>query len=74
MKDEIGQIVTVQKKIMELCDGEIFGEDFLCFNMPNSYSIKVESIKLATLYIEKIDFNLRYKKIMQPLQSYFIKR
>jgi hypothetical protein len=67
-------MVTVQKKIMELVNGEVFGEDLICFNMPNSYSIKVESISLATLYIEKPDFGLKYKRIMQPLQGYFINR
>lgn len=49
--DEIGQKIMKQRKIMDLETEKLFGEDFICFNVPNTYSVKVESPKLELLSI-----------------------
>ena len=59
---------------MDLCIGEAFGEDFIIFNLPNTYAVKVESPKLTLLSIDKAEFNKKYKRMNVPMQKYFLKR
>lgn len=49
---------------MELGVGEVFGEDFICYAMVNSYSVKVESTKLELLSIDKGEFGKKYKRMV----------
>ena len=52
----------------------MFGEDYLCYTLPNTYSVKVESIKFSMLSIDKAEFVKKYRKMIKPLQHYFYKR
>ncbi len=72
--NEIGQEVQKQKKIMDLEVGKCFGEDFICFNQKNSYSVKVESPNVTLLSIKSSEFSKKYKRMLQPLQKYFARR
>lgn len=72
--NEMGQQVWKQKKILDLEVGKCFGEDSICFNQLNSYSVKVESPNCVLLSIKREEFGKKYKRMLQPLQKYFIKR
>ena len=63
-KDEVGQVKMVQHKLMDLGYGELFGEDMLCFNVTNTYSIRVESTSATLLSIDRIEFVKKYKRIV----------
>ena len=49
---------------MDLEVGKLFGEDFICFNLPNTYSVKVESPTLTLCSIKGLEFNKKYKKML----------
>ena len=49
---------------MDLGVGEVFGEDMLCFAIPNTYSVKVETTHVALLSIERGDFTKKYKRML----------
>lgn len=59
---------------MDLGFGEAFGEDYICFNLPNYYSVKVESTSMAVLSIEQSEYFKKYKKITPYMKSHFRKR
>lgn len=63
-----------QRKIMDLEVGKLFGEDGICFNVPNTYSVKVESPSLNLLSIKQTEFSKKYKRMLIPLQRYFYRR
>jgi CRP-like cAMP-binding protein len=48
---------------MDLGYGEVFGEDFICFGLPNTYAIKAESTKVTLLSIDKSEYNKKYKRM-----------
>jgi hypothetical protein len=52
---------------MDLEIGKLFGEDFICFNILNSYSVKVESPNLVLYSIKGSEFGKKYKRMLQPL-------
>lgn len=52
---------------MDLGFGELFGEDMLCFNVSNTYSIRVESTSAILLSIDRAEFIKKYKRIVQPM-------
>lgn len=52
---------------MDLEVGKLFGEDGICFNIPNTYSVKVESPNLVLLSIKGTEFSKKYKRMLQPL-------
>jgi hypothetical protein len=72
--NEIGVEVIKHRKILDLEVGKCFGEDFICFNSNNSYSVKVESPVCILRSIKKEEFSKKYKRMLQPLQKYFSKR
>ena len=49
---------------MDLGVGEVFGEDFICYAIANSYSVKVESPGLVLLSIEKSEFTKKYRRML----------
>lgn len=49
---------------MDLGVGECFGEDYFCFNVPNTYSVKIESITASLIWIDKNNFLKKYKRVM----------
>lgn len=59
---------------MDLGFGELFGEDMLCFNVLNTYSIRIESTSAVLLYIDRSEFIKKYKRIVLPMQKYFTRR
>ena len=61
-------------KIMDLGPGEVFGEDYLIYGSTNTYSIQIETTQFSALTIEKLNFNKKYKKMVQPLKEYFNRR
>lgn len=70
----MGQPIIKQRKIMDLEVGKLIGEDFICFQLPNTYSVKVESPTASMLYITHDHFNKKYKRMLPPLRRYFSKR
>lgn len=52
---------------MDLEVGKLFGEDFTCFTVPNTYSVKVESPKLELLSIKTSEFGKKYKRMLPVL-------
>jgi len=49
---------------MDLEVGKLFGEDFICFNILNSYSVKVESPNLVLYSIKGTWFDKKYKRMI----------
>jgi hypothetical protein len=56
---------------MDLGEGEVFGEDYICFEQSNLYSIKVESNKVVLLSIERYELFKKYRKVIPHLRLYF---
>lgn len=52
---------------MDLDVNEVFGEDHIVFNLPNTYAVKAESTKVSLLSIDKVEFLKKYKKMSAPL-------
>lgn len=46
---------------------EVFGEDHIVFNLPNTYAVKAESTKVTLLSIDKNEYMKKYKKMIAPL-------
>ena len=71
-------IVKKEAKILQLAQGEVFGEDnvILCGadSHPNFYTVKVESTSCTLLSIDKSEFHKKFKRILPPLQAYFTRR
>lgn len=59
---------------MDLEYGEVFGEDPICYSIPNTYSIRVESLTATLVSINKTEFMKKYKKLVKPMQNFFLKR
>ncbi len=73
-KDMIGLPVMKEEKLTTIEKGEIFGEDNLCFERNNQYSIRVASNKLVVLAVTYNDLRREYKRLIQPLTEYAEKR
>ena len=63
-RDEIGEKKKVCYKLMDLGIGDCFGEDYLCFNEPNTYSIQTQSTELILFSIDRQEFIKKYKRII----------
>lgn len=61
-------------KVIELGPGECFGEDMLCFGLPNTYSVVAVTTKVTLHYISYHDFKRFFKRILPQLQKYFFNR
>jgi len=57
---------------LDLEIGETFGEDGICFGIPNTYSVKVESSSVHIIFTERSDFSRKYKWLIS-LQANFYK-
>lgn len=51
----------------------MFGEEFLIFNLPNSYSIMAHT-QVTCLMITYNDFKRDFKRLLSPLADFFIQR
>jgi CRP-like cAMP-binding protein len=49
---------------MDIEIGECFGEDPFCFNVPNTYSVKIESKDCSLYSIDRASFLKKFKKII----------
>ena len=65
---------TVQHKLMNLEEGECFGEDNICLGVPNSYSVRVESNEVVLYTIDKQKFHKYRKVILEAMKKYFYRR
>ena len=52
---------------MDIDIGECFGEDPLCFNVLNTYSVKIESKECILYSIDREKFLKRFKKIIPSM-------
>jgi len=66
--------VVRQRKVLDLEVGKLFGEDHVCFGLPNTYSVRAESPVVTLLVIRAVHFQKKYKRMLGPLQRYFGKR
>ena len=72
-KDMLGIPKKKPEKIMNIEAGGIFGEDGICFDNPNNYSIKAMS-KVTCLAITYDNLRREFKRLLPSLTQFFYQR
>ena len=59
---------------MDLCSGDIFGEDKLFFKCPNKFTVRCSAIKTTILMISNTAFEKNFGKVITNLRQRFDNR
>mmetsp|Transcript_6793 Transcript_6793/g.6027 ORF Transcript_6793/g.6027 Transcript_6793/m.6027 type:complete len:223 (+) Transcript_6793:104-772(+) len=75
---EVPDLFGVKKmkneKIMDIGEGELFGEDLICFNVENQYTVKAISTQVTCLVITYSQLMKEYRRLISGLIEFFEQR
>jgi len=74
VKDMLGVPVKRQEKLIDIEAGDIFGEDFLCYQRENTYSIVAITPKVTCMWVAHDILKTNYKRLPYHMTEFFNQR